>query len=129
VRAAPAVSCATSAQKNAHEHTGSAEAFRHSLRNGFNAYIALPGESGFVASVACEYGFVRPVGLAKPPRDLTPTSEASGPHDFAVRNNTVRLRADRSLTGYPALRSIMRAGTAASTAPRPNVRDDGPTPL
>src|ERR1700681_1910198 len=29
------------AQKNAHEHTGSAEAIRHSLRNGFNAYNVL----------------------------------------------------------------------------------------
>src|SRR5271163_4331627 len=31
--------------KNAHEHTGSAEAFRPSLRDGFTAYIrALPGD-------------------------------------------------------------------------------------
>jgi hypothetical protein len=28
-------------QRNAHEHTGSAEAIRHSLRNGFTAYFAL----------------------------------------------------------------------------------------
>jgi hypothetical protein len=28
-------------QKNAHEHTGSAEAIRHSLRNGFNGYSVL----------------------------------------------------------------------------------------
>jgi hypothetical protein len=41
------------AQKNAHEHTGSAEAIRHSLRNGFNRlYRALPGEPGFLATVA-----------------------------------------------------------------------------
>jgi hypothetical protein len=34
-----------SVQKNAHEHTGSAEAIRHSLRNGFNGlYRALPGD-------------------------------------------------------------------------------------
>ena len=30
------------AQKNAHEHTGSAEAIRHSLRNGFTAYTCSP---------------------------------------------------------------------------------------
>jgi hypothetical protein len=41
-------------KENAHEHTGSAEALRHSLRNGFTAYFALPGESGFVVSVVCE---------------------------------------------------------------------------
>jgi hypothetical protein len=37
------------AQKNAHEHTGSAEAIRHSLRNGFNGlYRALPGDRAFL---------------------------------------------------------------------------------
>src|SRR6266851_1925488 len=34
------------AQKNAHEHTGSAEAIRHSLRNGFTAYNALSPVNG-----------------------------------------------------------------------------------
>ena len=41
VLAAPAVSRAKCANKNAHEHTGSAEAFRPSLRNGFTAYAVL----------------------------------------------------------------------------------------
>jgi hypothetical protein len=41
MRAAPAVSCAKMHKENAHEHTGSAEAIRHSLRNGFTAYAAL----------------------------------------------------------------------------------------
>jgi hypothetical protein len=40
-RAAPAVSCAKCIKESAHEHTGSAEALRHSLRNGFTAYAAL----------------------------------------------------------------------------------------
>ena len=31
-------------RKTAHEQTGSAEAIRHSLRNGLTAYIVLPGE-------------------------------------------------------------------------------------
>ena len=39
-----------------------------------------------------------PVGPSAPPRDLTPTTEASGPHHFAVRNSAVRLRAARWLT-------------------------------
>jgi hypothetical protein len=34
--------------ENAHEHTGSAEALRHSLRNGFTAYTALSSASEFV---------------------------------------------------------------------------------
>jgi hypothetical protein len=38
-------------QRNAHEHTGSAEAFRPSLRNGFTAYFVLSPAIGFVATV------------------------------------------------------------------------------
>jgi hypothetical protein len=34
-----------SAQKGAHEHTGTVGAFRHSLRNGFTAYGALSPET------------------------------------------------------------------------------------
>ena len=32
-------------KKDAHEHTGSAEALRHSLRNGFTAYFELSPEN------------------------------------------------------------------------------------
>ena len=46
VRAAPAVSCAKLHKKHAHEHTGSAEAIRPSLRNGFTAYSALSPVTG-----------------------------------------------------------------------------------
>ena len=41
VHAAPAVSCAVCAKESAHEHTGSAEAVRHPLRDGLTAYTAL----------------------------------------------------------------------------------------
>ena len=40
--------------KNAHEHTGSAETLRPSLRNGFTAYIVLSSVTGFVVTVAPE---------------------------------------------------------------------------
>jgi hypothetical protein len=44
-RAAPAVSRAKCANKDAREHTGSAEAIRPSLRNGFKGFLrALPGD-------------------------------------------------------------------------------------
>ena len=49
VLAAPAVSCAMSAKECAHEHTGTAEAVRHSLRNGLTAYAVVspePNSSG-----------------------------------------------------------------------------------
>jgi len=53
VLAAPAVSCASCVSKCAHEHTGSAETLRPSLRNGFTAYIVLsPVSRGSVATVA-----------------------------------------------------------------------------
>jgi hypothetical protein len=41
VHAAPAVSCAKSARKDAHEHTGTVGTLRHSLRSGFTAYAVL----------------------------------------------------------------------------------------
>jgi hypothetical protein len=54
VLAAPAVSRANCANKNAHEHTGSAETLRPSLRNGFTAYNVISPENGSFASVALE---------------------------------------------------------------------------
>jgi len=54
---------------NAHEHTGSAENIRHSLRNGFNGFLrALPGVSGFLASVAFGYGTSAPGRADTPPK-------------------------------------------------------------
>ena len=38
-------------KKCAHEHTGSAESIRHSLRNGFTAYFVLSPVTGFLATV------------------------------------------------------------------------------
>jgi hypothetical protein len=57
---------------------------RHSLRNGFTAYIALsPVSRGSVATVV-------PEKLVS--QELDASIRASGPHDFAVRISTVRLR-------------------------------------
>jgi hypothetical protein len=89
--------------KDAHEHTGSAEAFRPSLRNGFTAYFALSPVIGFLATVA-------PEKLAS--QELDASVEASGPHDFAVRISAVRL-----------------AALSRPSLPAPNVRDDRDTPL
>jgi hypothetical protein len=54
VHAAPAVSCAIAHKERAHEHTGSAETLRPSLRNGFTAYFVLSPVNGFLATVAHE---------------------------------------------------------------------------
>jgi len=54
VRAAPAVSCAVAHRGRAHEHTGSAETLRPSLRNGFTAYFVLSPVNGSFATVAAQ---------------------------------------------------------------------------
>src|SRR6202048_3467343 len=115
-------------QKTAHEHTGSAEAIRHSLRNGFNAYNVLSPENRALLppSSSCHVG---PVGPSAPPQDLTPTAEASGPHDFAVRFNAVVLRAvNRSrVFARPAIPPARRRCRVHRIPSR--VRDDRDTPL
>ena len=91
--------------KNAHEHTGSAEAVRPSLRSGATAYIVLsPARPGLFVTVAPKKREL----LA----NLTPATGASGPHGFAVRVTRPSSKAQ-----------------SASTAPRPNVSDDGQRPL
>jgi hypothetical protein len=82
VRAAPAVSRAKCANKNAHEHTGSAETLRPSLRSGVTAYFVLSPENGSFASVAAQ-------GVN--PTQLDASTAAPGPHDFAVRVMRIRL--------------------------------------
>jgi hypothetical protein len=51
VRAAPAVSRAIAHRERAHEHTGSAETLRPSLRSGFTAYSVLSPVNGSFATV------------------------------------------------------------------------------
>jgi hypothetical protein len=68
-----------------------AEAIRHSLRNGFTAYTALSPENRALLPPSPHGNWhLGPVGPSAPPQDLTPTAEASGPHDFAVRFGAVR---------------------------------------
>jgi hypothetical protein len=75
---------------------------RPSLRNGFTAYFVLFPENGSFASVA-------PKKLAS--QELSASTAAPGPHDFAVRFTHARLRALR----------VHRIS--------PHVRDDGEPPL
>ena len=82
VHAAPAISCAKAEEESAHEHTGSAEAVRPSLRNGFTVSFVLSPVTGFVATVARKK-------LSS--RELDASIGASGPHDFAVRISVARL--------------------------------------
>src|SRR4029077_18995382 len=88
------------AQKSAHEHTGSAEAIRHSLRNGFTAYSALSPVIGFLVTVTSRIL----------PRGLTPASRR--------QNHTTSPSASRPFV----------KGPSASTASRPAFRDDRERP-
>jgi hypothetical protein len=95
--------------ENAHEHTGSAEAVRPSLRNGFTAYFVLSPVTGLVDTVIPE--------RREPLENLTP---ATGRQDHA--------------TSPSASASFVRAhktrdDALASTASRTNLRDDHDTPL
>ena len=66
VLAAPAVSCAIVRTENAHEHTGSAETLRPSLRSGLTAYFELSPVNGSFATVAAQG--VNPRNLMPAPR-------------------------------------------------------------
>ena len=129
VRAAPAVSCAIVHKRNAHEHTGSAEAIRHSLRNGFNVYFVLSPVIGLFWHRHRRIWFCPPGRARKTSANLTPASEASGPHDFAVRVVAVRLRAGPIAHGKPALRSPQARGHSRVHRIPPRVCDDHDTPL
>ena len=104
---------------------------RPSLRNGFTAYNALtPEYRALLASVASRKMARRPGWALAPPQDLTPTTEASGRHVFAVRFGAVRPHAARSLTDLPTRPATTCAPDAiASTASPPRVCDVRETPL
>ena len=90
-------------EKNCTRAYRAAENIRHPLRNGFTAYNALtPEYRALLASVAFRKMALGPGRAFAPPQDLMPTTEASGPHAFAVRFGTVRLHA------YDGSRSLSR---------------------
>src|SRR3954467_13989827 len=77
MHAAPAISFANCRKLRTRAYRA-AEAIRHSLRNGFTAYIVLSPENGSFASVA---GGKPPTDLTPAPRrqDHTPSPYASAP--------------------------------------------------
>ena len=105
VRAAPAVSCAMCTEKCAHEHTGSAEASRPSLRDGVTVSFALSLATG----LSCHHhprtnalAFAREKRLLL--KGLDASVGASGPHDFAV-HVTCRSSSAHPRPPHPTARS------------------------
>jgi len=127
VLAAPAVSCAM--KESAHEHTGTAGALRHSLRNGLTAYAELSLETNSSCLHRCRLdGSIDPVGSNAPPTAWH-QPRVSGPHGFAVRVSAVRPARRAPLTGSTCPAATLRADAIASTASRLAFRDDRDTPL
>src|SRR4249920_2157977 len=119
VRAAPTVSCARCTKKSAHEHTGSAEAVRHSLRNGFTAYAVLSSatNSSCHRRPRIQTG-LSPVG----PTRLRELSISNGCQDHTVlpyATSAVRPARRTSLTSFARPAITLRADAAASTASLP----------
>ena len=136
-------------RKCAHEHTGTAGAARHSLRSGFTAYAALSLET----NSSCLHRR-RIDGLPKTRsgfENLRRLDTSHGRQDHTVLPYAASLAKDinqpsacrpkflaeafkrRSSARYvrsriTALRTSFAPDAAASTATRPNVRDDGQRP-
>jgi hypothetical protein len=94
VRSAPAAACATKSTRVSNHRYAAIN--RHSLRDGFTAYIALSPGTGLF----CPRHFRRNCFQRK----LSASVGAPGPHDFAVRISAARL-ASLSRPPHPAPRS------------------------
>ena len=82
MRAAPAISCANSANKAAHEHTGQRRTSDTPCAMALRLISCSP-QSGRARCHCHRAG-------REPLRNLTPASGASGPHDFTVRSSCSR---------------------------------------
>ena len=126
-------------ESDAHEHTGSAETLRHSLRDGLTAYAKLaPATNSVLVTVAdgLTAGSYRLVRLRLRRLDISHGCQAHLVLPYATR--LLRPRAQSGiapvvrtlcpLTGKPALRPPHAPNAAASTATCSNDRDDGRRP-
>jgi hypothetical protein len=138
--------------KNAHEHTGPAEAIRPSPRNGFTAYFALsPATNSFchrrlrigICLSPVGPAYLRKLDISNGCQDHTTSPYAARLRQLHRRIvhshrsfdqggfSAVRLRAGRKLTSHKGSPCY---SLCAPTLPRPphpvpNVRDDRDTPL
>ena len=94
-------------RRSAHEHTGSAEAIRHSLRNGFTAYAALsPATNSSCHRHHADCGLAGPVG----PTCLHGLGASNGRQDHTVLPYATRLRQEASPGLVPFRRSFGEGG-------------------
>jgi hypothetical protein len=120
VLAAPAVPCARDGGRGAHEHTGTAGALRHPLRNGFTAYAALsPETNSFCLRHRRIDGIGKPGRVRNASADLTPATGARTTRFCRTLQRRSSAAPPIAHGPRPALRSFSAAGAAASTAFRP----------
>jgi len=106
-------------RKCAHEHTGTAGALRHSLRNGLTAYAALSLETNSFCLHRCRLdGAIDPVGPNSPPTAWH-QPRVPEPHGFAVRCNAGHLARRARSRENPPCEQHLAPDAAASTASRP----------
>jgi hypothetical protein len=114
--------------KNAHEHTGTGGAIRHSLRNGFTAYNELsPATNSSCHRRQRINGPSRPGWAKKTSASLTPATGARTTR-FCRTRRCRSSCAPHHRSRKIALRLCCAPDAVASTASRPNVRDDGQRP-
>ncbi len=102
-------------RRNAHEHTGSAEAIRHSPRNGFTAYAVLsPATNSSCHRHRRIGGFARPGWACNNLRRFDTSNGCQNHTVLPYAATSLVLRRKQSLTAEAALRSLSRA-----TLPRP----------
>ena len=102
------LACKCALRERAHEHTGSAEAVRPSLRNGFTAYNVISPENGSFASVAAQR-LLRNLAPAPRRQDHTTSPYASATlvrHGISVHRISPRVRDD----GRRPSSAVRRAG-------------------
>ena len=129
VRAAPAISRAKLCKKHAHEHTGSAEAIRPSLRNGLTAYAALSSATNSSCHSRCRIKVLSdPVG----PTCLRQLDTSNGCQDHTVLPYASAPFVCAPHTAHEvhlALRLQLRARRCRVHRIPSRVRDDRDTPL
>src|SRR5450631_1973523 len=128
---APAASCAIVVVERTRVTTSTPESPGIPARNGFTAYVVLFRATGlFCHRRLANMVLHCPVGLTKPPQDLTP---ASGRQDHTIlpyaKASLVSVLSDRSQVSStrPAIHRALNA--AAPTATHPAFRDGHDTPL
>ena len=129
---APAVSCAICTRRCAHEHTGQRRQSDIPCAMALRLMPRSPRRRIRLVTVAGGLSVHRKPGwVTKTSADLTPATGARTTRFARPQQRRSSARADRSQafaqwTARPAI--TLRAEAAASTATRPNVRDDGQRP-